>query len=186
MRGFSLLLIGVAACSFPAITFDDDGGGGGTDSVGGGGNGASTNSTGGGAADPVGGGGSGAGPIGGGGSGSGGGPLNCDVDEDGFQPNIDRCDNSDGIDCDDNDERANPDQTEFFDFPRENGSYDWDCDGIQEPKYATSCSCSVPVALQVPSGADGCGETGDLKNCTGFLTCGANGNADTGVKQPCN
>ncbi len=89
----------------------------------------------------------------------------CDLDGDGVLREDAQCG---GTDCDDDDARVYPLQTAYFDTPRTNGGYDFNCDGIQEPKLPTTCSCPGNV-LVVPPGAEGCGVTGPIKACFGTL-----------------
>lgn len=137
--------------------------------------------------DPVGAGGEGAGLIeGGGGSGAGGGPADpCDADGDGFYPQVEGCDNGLEFDCYDDNARARPNQTDTFPVDRGDGSFDYDCDGVERPFYETTCSCNNQ-ALGVTAGADGCGDEGVLRKCDAFLTCGAKTVVDSTVKQKCN
>ena len=46
-------------------------------------------------------------------------------------------------DCFDYNADANPAQTEYFDFHRGDGSYDYDCDGVEERRYGVVGSCQV-------------------------------------------
>jgi hypothetical protein len=57
-------------------------------------------------------------------------------------------------DCDDGDARAFPGQTAFFnDRPRANGTWDFDCDGVQRPEHSTQVfTCS--------GGTSGCSNNG--------------------------
>jgi hypothetical protein len=48
-------------------------------------------------------------------------------------------------DCDEDDARAFPGQTQYFDTPRPSGSYDFNCDKFQEKRWAApqDSSCKV-------------------------------------------
>ena len=108
----------------------------------------------------------------------------CDVDEDGFIRDDPHCVGNDkDRDCDDNDARAHPGQTDFFDTPRASGGYDFDCNGTDEPQEPTSCAC-IGSALLVPPGAEGCGVTGTVRTCFFFFLCGVN-DTDTTATQLC-
>jgi len=76
-----------------------------------------------------------------------------------------------GLDCDDNDARVHPEQTEFFATPRSIGGFDFDCSGAAEHKTPTSCACSGH-ALLVPTGEVGCGVNGQLRSCWWAGLCG--------------
>lgn len=106
----------------------------------------------------------------------------CDVDEDGYIRDDPHCAGGDGErDCDDNDARAYPGQTDFFDTPRSSGGYDFDCNAVDEPQHPTSCFCAG-YALLVPAGAAGCGVTGSLRTCYQFFLCGVNDTANTATQ----
>lgn len=64
-----------------------------------------------------------------------------DTDSDGYLANVD---------CDDNDPNVHPNQTQFFDHPRSNGSWDYDCSGITEHSaVSTSTNAHVLLSSQV-------------------------------------
>ena len=83
-------------------------------------------------------------------------------------------------DCNDADSRAHPAQTGFFSEPDGAGSYDYNCDGIEEQQHSTTAWCNGDAngtgcvgdgwALGVP----GCGTSGLLAHCTPYLglVCG--------------
>ncbi|MBN2723937.1 MAG: hypothetical protein JXR95_07710 [Deltaproteobacteria bacterium] len=74
-----------------------------------------------------------------------------DLDNDGYgntDKSVESClppDNFVSIsgDCDDNDYRAHPRQTEYFSIPRKNGSFDFDCDGKETPRLIVRAFCEV-------------------------------------------
>ncbi|MBX3250887.1 MAG: putative metal-binding motif-containing protein [Myxococcales bacterium] len=96
-----------------------------------------------------------------------------------------------GGDCDDNNRNVFPGQTTFFASPRSNGSFDYDCDGVDEPRWTTvvnapttgglggypSCSCSLALDRSgwMPAGTfpetpvysvPGCGVTRSFRGCS--------------------
>ena len=75
-----------------------------------------------------------------------------DYDEDGYgDPTKSQCLSSptglytstNGNDCWDYNADAKPGQTEYFDSNRGDGSYDYDCDGIEERRYGVWGSCQL-------------------------------------------
>ncbi|NUP06005.1 MAG: hypothetical protein HOW73_08100 [Polyangiaceae bacterium] len=107
---------------------------------------------------------------------------NCDLDGDDQARRDMKCG---GLDCDDNDALTYDAQPAFFDTPRSNGSYDYNCDDIEEPKLNTWCSCPGAI-LRVAGGADGCGETGELWECNwSWFQCVPVRVLDDNVTQTC-
>lgn len=122
----------------------------------------------GGSAGVAGGGGSGGASGGGsaGMSGAGGGTCKnppCDCDGDSYPATGATCN---GNDCDDADDRAHPDQTEYFDTPSLGvGGYDFDCSGTPDPKFhVVNCgigliTCPNPPGDGYANPVPGCGES---------------------------
>jgi len=73
-----------------------------------------------------------------------------------------------GGDCDDSDVRVFPGQKEFFITPRSNGSFDFDCSGNTEIKFATVSSC---VKAEDPDG-NGCRRTEGWYSPNKLIFCG--------------
>lgn len=73
-----------------------------------------------------------------------------------------------GEDCYDDNADANPDQTDYFDQDRGDGSFDYDCDGTEERlnsdlyECGTGCSGSGWDESEVPD----CGEEGAIAFCS--------------------
>jgi hypothetical protein len=91
-------------------------------------------------------------------------------------------------DCDDADSRVYPLQPTFFETPRANGSWDFDCDGIEElqdPDMFTTCGddgaghCSGGGWIDP---APPCGGSGDRWACSGDI--GACQLSNTGLLTP--
>ncbi|HLM73896.1 MAG TPA: hypothetical protein VK459_14420 [Polyangiaceae bacterium] len=150
-----------------AATSSGGNGAGGTGSTGGAGG---TGDTGGAGGTTGGAGGQGGnGQAGGGGSG-GIGP--CDV------PDKDMDGASDiacgGTDCDDSDSSVFAAQTNFFDKARANGSFDYNCNNIEEREFETikcagvACMTKVNVFLGDPSKPEPCGTMANFGDCNGF------------------
>jgi hypothetical protein len=90
--------------------------------------------------------------------------VGCDFDEDLADRNDPKCA---GTDCDDNDARVKPDQTEFFAVPRSIGGFDFNCSEAVELEHPVACLCTG-YKLLVPPGDAGCGVTGPMSSCVGF------------------
>lgn len=99
------------------------------------------------------------------------------------------------LDCDDNDPDVHPGQTRFFTVPRADGSFDYDCDGIERKQYGSAAfrfctvcwrplnQCSVGLGLgsapcdQIPAAFAGsvfapeCGKSGTLVRCRSTAAC---------------
>ncbi|MEM9190053.1 MAG: hypothetical protein AAGF12_12795 [Myxococcota bacterium] len=96
-----------------------------------------------------------------------------DSDDDGYASKII---GSCGLDCNDEEPRANPDQTEFFTV-RHTGdlvqpsTFDWDCNGVQEGQFPTLPICddderNCPAATVEGFRSDpGCGMSGTWARC---------------------
>jgi hypothetical protein len=173
------LLIGVAgACSFPEVTFQEDGVGspgsassGAGSSAGGSGQGGaaqgSTSATGGGQGGQ-GGQGGGQGGQGGGQGGQGG----CaDTDKDNDMHVAVACG---GTDCDDGDPSVFVGQAKFFEVARLNGSFDYNCNGVEEREFETvkcsgvACPVKTNVFLGDPMKLEACGATVAFGDCNGL------------------
>lgn len=91
-----------------------------------------------------------------------------------------------GLDCDDNDPLVWEGQPEHFDTPRSDGSYDYDCSGVEEAKHRTTCSFCYGKKLHVADGAAGCGKSGPLEQCgLTFFGCIGTTVLDDNVTQSC-
>lgn len=90
----------------------------------------------------------------GGASGAGGGTCKkppCDCDGDTYLVKGGSCG---GDDCDDADDRAHPNQNDFYDVPSKGvGGYDFDCNGTPLPKFHV-VNCGVGL-LACPADGDG-------------------------------
>jgi hypothetical protein len=73
----------------------------------------------------------------------------------------------DNEDCDDANASAKPGQTAWFNSPRSNGSYDYNCDGVSTRQFDASYDCGCPQSTLDPepfssgweSGTAGCGQS---------------------------
>jgi hypothetical protein len=87
--------------------------------------------------------------------------CNVDGDGDGFGA----CDG----DCDDGDDRAHPNQTSFQTTARDDGSFDFNCDGVEQPRDTDEVTCRKVTGSCVGAGwlgtAPGCGQTGSRAGC---------------------
>ncbi len=94
----------------------------------------------------------------------------CDLDEDGY-----RAESCGGTDCCDYDSRANPGDKDYYGAADACGSFDYDCDGALEAKYA-KVSCQLGFFVCTGSGFDQapplCGDTATFDTCNDALvTC---------------
>lgn len=113
------------------------------------------------------------------------------------------------LDCDDSDPNVHPKQTKFFTEARSNGTFDYDCDGVETKRYGAgadfrvckSCPnpggiCSVGLApssdsCDVVSGAfqgilpPACGEEGTLVRCEVVPVCQVGGRLTERTVQGC-
>jgi hypothetical protein len=112
---------------------------------------------------------SGTGGAGGGGGQGGGGGLGCmvpDKDMDGAASVACM-----GDDCDDADPMVHVGQMEFFEVPRADGSYDYNCNGTEDQEFETA-QCSGVVCTAVTGvfleGPVACGQMGMFGDCTGL------------------
>ncbi len=99
-------------------------------------------------------------------------------------------------DCDDGSAMVFPGQWNYFSAPRANGSYDYNCDSVQEPRYVNQADCSWNfLSCDIETGDEGwtgsapaCGQSGswssgeDGCNQSG-LGCSLRGN--TTMTQAC-
>jgi hypothetical protein len=98
------------------------------------------------------------------------GPLDCDVDGDGYLAMGPPCN---GQDCCDDDRNANPGQTQFFTAADACGSFDYNCDGSLEAEYAINIACKGTGLTGCKGGPafvgdPACGTQGSFANsCTG-------------------
>ena len=86
-------------------------------------------------------------------------------------------------DCDDDDPEVNPGATDWASLSRSDGSWDWDCNGVEERRWLDVGSCSGSVVCGFTEGWSGgvaeCGEnTLWITGCSG-LTCEESGSART-------
>jgi hypothetical protein len=105
------------------------------------------------------------------------GPLVCDVDQDTYlNAKIAAC--TGGNDCCDTDKHAHPGVTAFFTVADACGNFDYNCNGKEDPQYATSLTCGGTAATGCTGGAGfltdpGCGNSAPFYQCVGngLLTC---------------
>ena len=77
---------------------------------------------------------------------------------------------SGGTDCNDNDADVHPGVTAWFDAPS-NGSYDYNCDKQEEPRWPDKVNCQIVAGKSVGDGWSGaaavpaCGVNGMLTTC---------------------
>lgn len=114
------------------------------------------------------------------------------------------------LDCDDSDPDVHPEQTKYFSVARANGSFDYDCDGIETKQFGVgallrqctvcpvgeycviglglsdnACSQVVAAAYENPTLPPDCGKPGKLVRCEPVGICqGANRVSET-VLQGC-
>jgi hypothetical protein len=80
------------------------------------------------------------------------------------------------FDCDDNDSNAYPGETAYFGTRATMGSYDYDCNGTEDPQFTLSCNppgATLPCTQRhtwgyyngFPTKAPACGEQGALIPC---------------------
>lgn len=185
-----LALFGAGACSFPDVSFLDgvgglagsssssstgsSVGGGGAGGQGGGEGGTASSSSsvgGGGGQGGQGGGQGGQGGAGGQGGQGGQGGADCtDADKDKDSANAVECG---GTDCDDNNDDVFVGQTNFFETPRANGSYDYNCSGVNEREFETVkcmglCAAKTNVFIGDPMNPAPCGAMASFGNCSGL------------------
>lgn len=123
----------------------------------------------GGAGGKVGGGGAGGAGGFGGGVGGNGGNIDCtDPDQDNdLAPSI-ACG---GTDCDDNNPNAYTGQTNFFEVPRQDGSFDYNCNSVEEREFETVkcaglCAAKTNVFIGDPMNPAPCGAMASFGNCS--------------------
>lgn len=128
-----------------------------------------------------------------GGAGGAPGPV-CDEDMDDFVKDLPGCDNGRELDCNDEDDRVHPNATvyrpsAYTDPVTEAPSFDYNCNGVEEPRYTNvTCPCvnGTQALYNVAVGAEGCGQTGHLYNCKYNLLGFCQGaSADASVVQAC-
>ncbi len=108
--------------------------------------------------------------------------MSCDADDDAYLAMTDGCG---GTDCDDTDPTVFPGQTVFFPTATAAGSFDYDCDGVEQPLYPSQCSCPGEVLLGA-AGAVACGEIGVRHPCVvGTGMCAPGAPLATDLVQPC-
>ncbi len=114
--------------------------------------------------------------------------MNCDVDQDTHLRADAACG---GMDCDDNDARAFPGQTAFYDTERTSGGYDFDCNNVEEGERAVECAVlpgsgqCPPEFLNTPGTEVGCGDPHPLVDCNGSTVCITGANTGQMVVQRC-
>ena len=86
-------------------------------------------------------------------------------------------------DCDDDDSAVNPGVTDFQSLPTSSGSWDWDCNSVEERRWLDVGSCSGSVVCDLVEGwsesVAACGESAMwVTSCSG-LTCDESGIART-------
>ena len=147
---FAIVLAGAAACSFPDFHYDavpSDGGSDGKECDGGDAQEQEGDAPPASSADAA-----------SGGTDAAAEPVDpCDQDVDGFIAV-----SCGGNDCCDTDRMANIEQTEFFSYPDDCGSFDWNCDGTVAPKYPADLACPLDVW-----------SLGCFTRCEGDVTCTA-------------
>jgi hypothetical protein len=175
-RWFALVaaLLAIGACSFPDVKYAEDAGdsGGAAGEAGGAGDGAT------GADAPQSGDASDATTYAETGTdGSTDGPLVCDFDQDKYL-NAKNAQCTGGNDCCDTDKNAHPGVTAFFTTADACGSFDYNCNGKEDPQYATSLTCGGTAATGCTGGAGfltdpGCGNSAPFYQCVGngLLAC---------------
>jgi hypothetical protein len=101
--------------------------------------------------------------------------VNCDQDLDTYHAEGGTCG---GNDCCDTDNKVHPGQTAFFPSANNCGSFDYNCNGKNDPQYAISISCGGTGALGCTGGPGymtdpGCGNPGTYYQCVpnGALAC---------------
>jgi hypothetical protein len=183
MRRPRLLVLGggalfAAACAFPDLSFSDGGADGGDDVLAGD---ASSGDGGGGGVE------SGPDATGAGGDASdadGGAvapetgsdaPVSCDQDKDTYFAEGGTCR---GNDCCDTSFDTHPGQTKFFIKENACASFDYNCNGKDDPQYPISLTCGGAAATGCTGGSGylkdpGCGNTAPYYTCTGngLLAC---------------
>jgi hypothetical protein len=99
------------------------------------------------------------------------GPVNCDLDGDGWLAMGDGCN---GEDCCDTDPNAHPEQTSFFTGPDHCHSFDYNCDGVITPEFG-QVSCQPAIGACTGDGftqPQACGVTESFEHCAvGLLAC---------------
>jgi hypothetical protein len=95
----------------------------------------------------------------------------CDLDQDGYRSKEGSCG---GNDCCDYDSRANPGDTSFYTSADSCGSYDYDCNGSDDPEYA-KVNCTIGVLVCNGSGFDddppACGVKAQFDACNLGVGC---------------
>jgi hypothetical protein len=107
----------------------------------------------------------------------------CDLDEDGFRA-TGECG---GDDCCDFDGRAHPGETSYFETTDACGSFDFDCNGKDDPQYTGVASCALGFFQCNGEGFDktppACGQSATYDACQYDLFFCSNG--PTSKVQPC-
>ncbi len=82
-----------------------------------------------------------------------------DADDDAVDDDDGTSDDADGDgyttadgDCDDGDPDVHPGQTLFFDTPSNSGSFDYDCDGVEEPQTEAEFDCPAASCVLIQEG----------------------------------
>lgn len=79
-----------------------------------------------------------------------------------------------GTDCDDQDTNVFAGQVMFFETPRADGSFDYDCDGVEQREYETikcsglACTAKTNVFIGDPASPPACGLMASFGNCSAF------------------
>jgi hypothetical protein len=79
-----------------------------------------------------------------------------------------------GTDCDDSDPDVFVGQTNFFEKARANGSFDYDCNGVEQREFETfkcsgvSCTAKFNVFIGDPAKPPACGSPAAFGDCNGF------------------
>ncbi|MBI4173088.1 MAG: hypothetical protein HY519_00015 [Candidatus Aenigmarchaeota archaeon] len=88
-----------------------------------------------------------------------------------------------GTDCYDNNAKARPGQTQFFQINRGDGSYDYNCDGVQE-KFVTATTNSCLNVVNATTWCTNLASPAPTCGTKGMLTSGKTGSANACVCAP--